>query len=80
MFYVYMLECSDTTFYTGSTNDVEKRVKQHNTSKSGARYTKARRPVTLRYCEQCATYAEARKREAEIKRLTRKQKLLLLLK
>jgi putative endonuclease len=78
MFYVYILECADATYYTGSTTDLEKRVRQHNFSKAGARYTKARRPVKLEYFEQYDTYAEARKREAAIKRLTKKQKLLLI--
>ncbi len=78
MYHVYILECADNTLYVGSTNDLEKRIRQHNTSKQGAHYTKIRRPVVLRYQEISESYAMSRKREAEIKRLTRPQKLLLI--
>jgi len=77
MHFVYILECRDKTLYVGSTNDLKRRLVQHNTSKSGAHYTKIRRPVTLRYAEEHKTLASARKREAELKRLTRTQKLSL---
>lgn len=79
MFYVYILQCSDNTFYTGSTNDLEKRIHQHNYLKSGAHYTKIRRPVSFVYKETCITYKEARTREGEIKKLTRKEKEILIL-
>jgi putative endonuclease len=75
MFYVYILECSDKTLYVGSTNDLDKRIYAHNNLKSGAHYTKVRRPVVLKYHEKLETYGEARKRERELKRLTRKEKL-----
>jgi putative endonuclease len=75
---VYILECGDATLYIGCTNDIERRLKQHNASKSGARYTKARRPVTLRYTEQFATQGDALRRECELKKLTRAQKLALI--
>ena len=75
VFFVYILRCKDGTFYCGSTNDLERRVHRHNSAKSGAHYTKIRRPVTLVYSKKFKTYAEARKREGEIKRLTRKEKL-----
>ncbi len=74
MFLVYILECADGTFYTGSTNNLEKRFHAHNYAKHGAHYTKIRRPVVLRYFEEFITYAEARAREAEIKRMSRKEK------
>lgn len=77
MFYVYILECADTTLYIGSTPNLEKRLKEHNTSKNGAHYTKIRRPVVLKYHEVVETLSKARAREAELKRLTRKQKLEL---
>lgn len=76
-FIVYMLECRDGTLYTGFTNDIKKRVYNHNHSKSGARYTKARRPVKLVYSETYKTLREAKQREYKIKQLTRKQKLQL---
>ena len=71
---VYILQCSDKTYYVGCTNNLEKRLKQHNTSKWGAHYTKIRRPVTLKYFEEYKTLLEARKREAEIKRWKREKK------
>ncbi len=73
-YFVYILKCADGTLYTGSTNDLEKRLHQHNFLKSGARYTKIRRPVQFVYTEECISYAVARSREAEIKRLERKDK------
>lgn len=77
-FFVYILKCSDQTFYIGSTNDLEKRLHQHNNLKSGAHYTKIRRPVELIYHESHNDLSAARKREAELKRLTRLEKLTLL--
>jgi putative endonuclease len=78
MYVVYILECADQTLYVGSTNDLERRLHQHNNSKQGAHYTKIRRPVVLKYSEPCKTLGEARSREAEIKRLTRAKKLELI--
>lgn len=78
MYYVYLLQCSDKTFYIGSTNDLEKRLHAHNHLKSGAHYTKIRRPVVLRYSEEYPSYAEARKREGELKRMSRNEKIGLL--
>ena len=75
---VYILKCSDGTLYTGSTVDVKKRVREHNELKSGAKYTRARRPVELVYSEKCEDFAKAREREAEIKRMDRSEKLLLI--
>ena len=77
-FHVYMLRCSDGTFYLGSTKDLERRVKEHNSSKLGARYTKARRPVELVYSEECDTWSAALKRECALKKWSREKKLGLL--
>ena len=77
MYFVYILQCSDGSLYTGSTNDVDKRVGIHNMGKTGAKYTKARRPVFLVYQEQCETKSDALKREHAIKKLARKEKLTL---
>ncbi|KKQ35742.1 MAG: Excinuclease ABC C subunit domain protein [Candidatus Nomurabacteria bacterium GW2011_GWB1_37_5] len=77
-YFVYILECADKTLYVGSTNDLEKRLHQHNNSKQGAHYTKIRRPVVLKYKEVCKTYGKARKRESELKKLSRKEKLNLI--
>ncbi|KKU89649.1 MAG: GIY-YIG catalytic domain protein [Candidatus Yanofskybacteria bacterium GW2011_GWA1_48_10] len=78
MYFVYIVECADKSLYVGCTNDLVKRIKQHNESKWGAHYTKIRRPVVLRYSEQFPTLISARKREAEIKGWRRKKKLALI--
>ena len=78
MYYVYILECSDRSLYVGCTNDVEKRIKQHNQSKWGAHYTKIRRPVLLKYREEFDTLIKARQRESEIKSWRREKKLNLI--
>lgn len=78
MNYTYILQCSDGTYYTGWTNDIAKRLKTHNEGK-GAKYTRARLPVTLAYYEAFETKEEAMRREWEIKQLTRKQKEKLVL-
>lgn len=78
MFFVYILECADKTLYTGSTNDLGKRLHQHNNSKSGAHYTKIRRPVVLKYSEKYMTLAKARRREAELKGWKKEKKIELM--
>lgn len=75
--FVYVLRCADDTLYTGVTTDLARRVKEHNESPKGARYTKARRPVSLSYSEPHPTRSAACAREAEIKRLSRTEKLSL---
>lgn len=77
-FYVYIVECIDKTYYTGYSNDVERRVEKHNSGK-GAKYTKTRRPVKLIYKEECLDKSSAMKREYQIKQLNRKQKESLIL-
>lgn len=78
MYYTYILECADKTLYVGSTNDIEKRLHQHNNLKSGAHYTKIRRPVVLKYKEEFETYGESRIREGNLKRLSHSQKIELI--
>lgn len=78
MYHLYILSCSDQTLYTGITTDLQRRVKEHNTSTKGAKYTKARRPVTLVYNKKFKTRSTASKAEAKIKNLTRQQKQLLI--
>ena len=77
-FFVYILKCFDETFYIGSTNDLEKRLYAHNFLKSGAHYTKIRRPVELVYFEEVPDLSTARKREAKIKKLKREEKIVLI--
>lgn len=76
--FTYILKCADETLYVGYTNNIEKRIKQHNESKNGAHYTKIRRPVFLVHLEKFKTFKKARSREAEIKSWDRKKKLDLI--
>jgi putative endonuclease len=74
--FVYIVRCSDDTLYTGWAVNVEARIKVHNAGR-GAKYTQARRPLTLLYSEELPTRADAMKRERAIKRLPRAKKLAL---
>lgn len=65
-FYVYIIECDDGSFYTGQTNSIQRRMSEHRAGE-GARYTKYRRPITLRYVEEVDTRDEALEREQQIK-------------
>ena len=71
------MECNDQSLYTGITNDLKKRIIAHNSGK-GAKYTKARLPVKLVYKESCKTKSDSLKREFEIKKLKRIEKLNLI--
>jgi putative endonuclease len=75
--FTYMLRCSDGTLYTGWTTNLERRLKAHNQG-TGAKYTRARRPVVLAYYEAFDTREEAMRREWQIKQLPRKEKLELI--
>ena len=75
-FFVYMVRCADGTLYTGYARDPEKRAKAHNTGR-GAKYTARRLPVSLVYSEACETRSDALKREYQVKRLSRRDKDLL---
>lgn len=77
MNYTYILKCKDGTFYTGWTNNLEKRLKDHNEGK-GAKYTKTRRPVELVYYEAFETKEEAMSREYAIKQMSRSEKETLI--
>ncbi len=76
-FFIYILQCKDNTLYTGSTKDINNRLSQHNNS-NGAKYTKYRRPCNLVYSEEFKTRGDAIRRELEIKKLSRKEKLELI--
>ena len=71
---VYIVRCKDRSLYAGITTDLEKRLKRHNEGKA-AKYTRGRRPVELIYSESCKNESTARKRELEVKKLPRKNKL-----
>ena len=77
MYYLYILKCADKTLYTGITVDLDRRTKEHNHSKLGAKYTRARRPVKLIYSKKFRNRSSASKEESRIKRLSRKDKLAL---
>lgn len=75
--YVYIVECSDKTYYVGTTNNVELRIEKHNGGK-GAKYTKGRGPVKLKYVLSCESHSEACKKEYEVKQFTRAEKSKLI--
>lgn len=75
--FVYILKCSDGTYYTGWTNNLEKRLDTHNAG-LGAKYTRARIPVELVYSEQCPNKSIALQKERAIKKMSRSQKILLI--
>lgn len=76
---VYLLRCADNTLYCGITTNLKKRLKQHNGELvGGAKYTKVRQPCELVYSERSENRSSASKRECEIKKLTREQKLKLI--
>ena len=75
MYFVYILQCNDNTLYTGVTTDLERRVKEHNDLKLGARDTKVRRPVKLVYSKEFSDRSTAMIEEARIKKLNRNEKL-----
>ncbi len=75
--YTYIVQCSDGTLYCGWTNHLSERVRAHNEGR-GAKYTKGRRPVVLVYYENFKTRGEALRRECEIKKLSRDDKLSLI--
>ena len=77
VYFVYILSCADTSLYTGVTNNLERRLKAHNAGR-GARYTRARLPVQIVYCEPAVDRSSAQKREAAIKRLSRAEKIALI--
>lgn len=77
MHYVYIVKCADGTYYTGYTNDLNRRIEQHNQGE-GAKYTKGRRPVELVYSQEFNSKSKAMKREYKIKQLTRQKKIELI--
>tara|TARA_B100000745_G_scaffold192726_1_gene126771 strand:+ start:33898 stop:34191 length:294 start_codon:yes stop_codon:yes gene_type:complete len=74
--YAYIVECGDNTLYTGTTNSLERRLRQHNgLERGGSKYTRSRRPVKFVYVEKCGDRSAALKREYEIRNLSREEKL-----
>ncbi|MDO8499405.1 MAG: GIY-YIG nuclease family protein [bacterium] len=77
MYHLYILQCADHTLYTGITVDLERRIKEHNTSALGAKYTRTRRPVKLVYAKKFRNRSLASKAENRIKKLSREDKIKL---
>ncbi|MCK6560332.1 GIY-YIG nuclease family protein [candidate division KSB1 bacterium] len=75
-YFVYLLRCADGTFYTGMTNNLERRLAQHQAGKA-ARYTSGRRPVALVYAEACGSRSQALQREAGLRKLKPRAKAVL---
>ena len=74
---VYILKCSDNTYYTGISNDIKRRIQQHETNK-GAKYTKGRGPFSLVYQSNCKDRGEASRKECSIKKLSLAEKIILI--
>ena len=78
MWYVYILQCKDQTFYTGITVDLKRRIEEHNSPALGAKYTRGRRPVKLVYSSSYKNRSEVLKEECRIKKLSKAEKLKIL--
>ena len=78
IYYIYILLCADNTLYTGYTNDLQKRIWQHNNSKEGAKYTRSRRPCKLVYYEEFDNKTDALKREYVVKNMMKDEKMKLI--
>ncbi|MBQ7095379.1 MAG: GIY-YIG nuclease family protein [Clostridia bacterium] len=76
-YFVYILRCADGSLYTGITNDLLHRLRRHNAG-TGAKYTRSRRPVALVFKESCPDKSAALRREAQIKKLSREEKLKII--
>jgi putative endonuclease len=77
--FLYIVECSDGSYYTGITTDIDRRILEHNYSdSSGSKYTRSRRPVKLVYKKPCKDRSAASKEEYAIKRKSRKEKIKLI--
>ena len=76
--FLYVVQCSDGTLYTGITTDIERRIREHNESKRGAKYTSRRRPVKLVYSVAYKDRSEAQREEYKFKRLKRTKKLKII--
>jgi len=76
--FLYVVRCSDNSFYTGITTDITRRLNEHNTTSKGAKYTRSRRPVELVYWTDFKDRSTAAKAEARFKKLSRKEKEMIL--
>ena len=78
LWYMYVVECADTSLYTGITNNLQRRLNEHNYGSRGAKYTRSRRPVKYRMTVLCKNHSDAAREEYKFKKLTRKQKLVII--
>jgi putative endonuclease len=78
MYYLYLLQCADDSFYAGITVDLERRLAEHNNSKLGSKYTRARRPVKLVFSQEFKDRSTATKAELDLKKLTHTEKIALI--
>jgi len=76
--YLYVLRCSDDTFYTGVTTNINRRLHEHNNTPKGAKYTRSRRPVELIYSLTFSSQSTAQAAEAQFKKMSRKQKSMMI--
>lgn len=77
-FWVYIVECADKTYYTGYTNDLKRRINEHNNSKLGAKYLRKKLPVKLVYAKEYGYYKDAMLAEVIMKKLSRQKKASLI--
>jgi len=75
MWHLYIVKCNDGTLYTGVTTNIDRRIREHNSTKRGAKYTRSRRPVELVWTKEYENRSEVQSAEYEFKKLTHKQKL-----
>ena len=78
IYFVYIVECADGSYYTGYTTDINRRLNEHNYSTRSAKYTRSRRPVKLVYSEEYSTLSDALRREYVIKKFSREKKKKLI--
>jgi len=78
LWFIYLVECRDKTLYCGTTTSINRRIEEHNFSRKGAKYTKARRPVILKWFCPCESRSEAYVLEIKVKKLTRIKKKQLI--
>jgi putative endonuclease len=77
-YFVYIVRCADNTFYTGITTDINRRIDEHNGKDKGAKYTRMRQPIKLMYATEFPDRSTASKEECRIKKMTHKQKEILI--
>ena len=75
---MYVVECSDGTLYTGITTNIKRRILEHNFGMKGAKYTRSRRPVGLKFSMECEDHSEAARKESRFKKLSKAEKIRII--